>query len=303
MKELVILSGKGGTGKTSLTAAFAALAENTVFCDADVDAADLHLILTPQIKSATEFKGANKAVIDPEKCSRCGKCLDLCRFEAVTADLRIDPLACEGCGVCVDLCPEHAIAFPKTLCGEWFVSATRFGTLIHGRLGIAQENSGKLVALIRQQAKKTAQKENCDFILTDGPPGIGCPVIASISQATAVLIIAEPTVSGRHDMERVSLLSRHFNVPAMVCINKYDLNPEQTKKIEAYARDNHLPIAGRISFDPIFVQAMIQAQTLFEYNIMSPAAMEVQTVWENVQTFLSEMNPPVFSNNRHLQEH
>jgi MinD superfamily P-loop ATPase len=303
MKELIILSGKGGTGKTSLTAAFAALAENTVFCDADVDAADLHLILTPEIKSAMEFKGANKAVIDSEKCSQCGQCLDLCRFEAVTADLKIDPLACEGCGVCVDLCPEHAIAFPQSVCGEWFVSGTRFGTLVHGRLGIAQENSGKLVALIRQQAKKTAQQENCNFILTDGPPGIGCPVIASISQATAVLIIAEPTVSGRHDMERVSLLARHFNVPAMVCINKYDLNPEQTEKIEAFALDNHLSIAGRISFNPIFVQAMIQAQTLFEYNRMSSAAMEVQTVWENVQAFLSAMNPPVFNNNRHLQEH
>ena len=216
MRELVILSGKGGTGKTSVTAAFASLARNMVLCDADVDAADLHLILSPDFKKTMEFKGGHEAVINPDLCTQCGRCIEVCRFGAVKDSFEIDPIDCEGCGVCVDLCPEKAIDFPEIVCGEWYISDTRFGPMVHARLGIAQENSGKLVSLIRGEAKKLAAKNNLDLILTDGPPGIGCPVIASIGQATAVLIVAEPTVSGLHDMERVGQLSKHFNIPAMV---------------------------------------------------------------------------------------
>ena len=295
MKELVILSGKGGTGKTSITAAFASLAENMVLCDADVDAADLHLILKPDFKVSSDFKGGHEAVINPDKCTQCGRCIELCKFDAVKDSFEVDPIECEGCGVCVDLCPEQAIDFPETICGQWYISDTRFGPMVHARLGIAQENSGKLVSLVRQEAKKIATQKNLDLILTDGPPGIGCPVIASIGQATAILIVAEPTVSGLHDMERVGQLSKHFNIPAMVCINKYDLNPDQTKKIEDLAQKTHISIVGKISFDQAFTESMIQAKTIFEYNENSQAGIEVRQVWDTIVS-LPEFNNPVTHN-------
>nr|NJM03393.1 4Fe-4S binding protein [Desulfobacula sp.] len=292
MRELVILSGKGGTGKTSITAAFASLAENMVLCDADVDAADLHLILNPDFKETMEFKGGHEAVINPDLCTQCGRCMEVCRFGAVKDSFEIDPIDCEGCGVCVDLCPEKAIDFPQTVSGQWYISGTRFGPMVHARLGIAQENSGKLVSLIRTEAKKLAAKNNRDLILTDGPPGIGCPVIASIGQATAILIVAEPTVSGLHDMERVGRLARHFNIPAMVCINKYDLNPEQTEAIEALAQKAGITVVGRITFDPAFTGAMIQAKTIFEFNHTSQAGKEVRQIWDRVLA-LPAFNAPV----------
>ena len=228
MKELVILSGKGGTGKTSLTAAFAAVSKKSILCDAYVDAADLHLLMSPEIKQKTDFKGGGIAIIDPDKCTECGQCIELCRFDAISDDFVVDKIDCEGCGVCVDLCPEQAIDFPTQTCGEWYISDTRFGPMVHARLGIAEENSGKLVALVRQEARKFAEEKNIDLILTDGPPGVGCPVIASIGGATALLIVTEPTVSGIHDMTRALELAEFFKVPAMVLVNKYDLNPDQT---------------------------------------------------------------------------
>ncbi len=299
MRELVILSGKGGTGKTSITAAFASLAENIVLCDADVDAADLHLILKPDVKESSNFKGGHEAIINPDKCTQCGQCIELCRFGAIRDNFTVDPIECEGCGVCVDLCPEQAIDFPETICGQWYISGTRFGPMVHARLGIAQENSGKLVSLVRQEAKKIAEQENSDLILTDGPPGIGCPVIASIGQATAILIITEPTVSGRHDMERVRLLSKHFNMPAMVCINKYDLNLVQTQNIEILARDNDIPVVGKIPFDQTFTKAMIQAQTIFEYDNDSQASIEVRQIWEKILS-IPDFKTPVTNILQHL---
>jgi len=235
MKELVVISGKGGTGKTSIMAAFAALSENAVLCDADVDAADLHLLMSPDIKMCSDFKGGNTAIIGHELCTECGLCRRLCRFDAISEGYEVDHIKCEGCGVCVDLCPELIIDFPVKTCGEWFVSDTRFGPMVHARLGIAEENSGKLVTLVRQEAKKLAEKRNLDLLITDGPPGIGCPVIASIGGATALLIVTEPTVSGLHDMERVAELAAHFKVPAMLCVNKFDLNLDQTEAILQYS--------------------------------------------------------------------
>jgi MinD superfamily P-loop ATPase len=299
MRELVILSGKGGTGKTSITAAFASLARNMVLCDADVDAADLHLILNPDFKETMEFKGGHEAVINPDLCTQCGRCIEVCRFGAVKDTFEIDPIDCEGCGVCVDLCPEKAINFPETVSGQWYISGTRFGPMVHARLGIAQENSGKLVSLIRGEAKKLAVKNNLDLILTDGPPGIGCPVIASIGQATAILIVAEPTVSGIHDMERVGQLSKHFNIPAMVCINKYDLNPDQTQNIEELAQKADIAVVGRITFDPTFTEAMIQAKTIFEYNHTSQAGKEVRQIWDNILS-LPAFKSPVSQILKHL---
>ena len=282
MRELVVISGKGGTGKTSLTAAFASLSENSVLCDADVDAADLHLLMDPDIKVRTDFKGGGVALINEEKCSACGLCRDLCRFDAITEDYAVDPIGCEGCGVCVDFCPEQAIDFPVKTCGEWFISETRFGPMIHARLGIAEENSGKLVTLVRQEAKKIAETNNHHLIITDGPPGIGCPVIASIGGASAVLIVAEPSVSGRHDMERVAQLAAHFKVPGMVCVNKFDLNLDQTQTIEDLAKNMQMSVLGRIPFDPIFIESMIQGQTIFEYNKESETSFAVKQIWNEI---------------------
>ena len=282
MRELVILSGKGGTGKTSLTAAFASFSTNMILCDADVDAADLHLLMAPDIKQKNDFQGGNEAIINPEKCTQCGLCIELCRFDAVKDTFEIDPIECEGCGVCYDLCPEQAIDFPVKTCGQWYVSDTRFGPMVHARLGIAQENSGRLVALVRQEARKIAQKKHIDLILTDGPPGVGCPVIASMGQASAVLIVAEPTVSGIHDLARMAQLAAHFKMPVMVCVNKHDLNPDQTQAIKDLAKENNITFVGQIPFDKNFTESMIQGKNIIETDKNSQTSLAVKKIWENV---------------------
>ncbi len=282
MRELVIVSGKGGTGKTSLTATFAAMAENAIFCDADVDASDLHLLLNPEIRERNDFMGGSLAFILPDECTQCGNCLELCRFEAISEQFVVDPIACEGCGVCVDLCPQEAIDFPVQKCGEWYISNTRYGTMVHARLGIAEENSGKLVSLVRQQATAVAEKEGRDLILTDGPPGIGCPVIAAIGGATALLIVVEPTVSGLHDMSRVADLAKHFQVPGLVCINKYDLNTGMSGKIEGFARERNMELVGCIPFDPEFTRAMVQKKNILEFAPRSPTTVTVRQVWKKI---------------------
>lgn len=282
IRELVIVSGKGGTGKTSITAAFASLAENAVLCDADVDAADLHLLMAPRIERRTDFMGGSKAYIRTDDCTSCGRCRELCRFAAISADYVVDHIACEGCGVCVDLCPVAAIDFPVQKCGEWYISSTRFGPMVHARLGIAEENSGKLVSLVRRETMQLAEEKGLGMILTDGPPGIGCPVIAAIGGATALVIIVEPTVSGLHDMARVADLAAHFRVPGLVCINKFDLNPEMTGRIEAYALQRKMRVVGRVPFDPIFTRAMIAGQNILEYDKDSAAAAAISAVWHDI---------------------
>ena len=282
MKELIVISGKGGTGKTSIISAFASLAENKVLCDADVDAADLHLIMDPNVVQRTDFQSGNTAVINKDPCTECGLCREMCRFNAISAEYKVNSIDCEGCGVCVYFCPERAIDFPVNTCGEWFISDTRFGPMVHARLGIAEENSGKLVTLVRQEARKLAEAKNLDLILTDGPPGMGCPVIASIGGASAVLIVTEPTVSGKHDMERVAQLAAHFKIPALVCVNKFDLNLELTREIEKYAEEKEIACLGRIPFDPIFTKAMIQAQTVFEYDGQSNVGDALRGTWQRL---------------------
>jgi len=282
IKELIVISGKGGTGKTSLLGAFASLASDKVLCDADVDAADLYLILEPEIKKRQDFQEGHRAVIDPDRCTECGLCRDLCRFHAISPDFKVDPIECEGCGVCVHFCPADAIDFPIKTCGELFISETRCGPMVHARLGIAEDNSGKLVTLTRKEARELAKKQGLGLILTDGPPGLACPVIASIAGATAVLIVTEPTLSGHHDMDRVVELANHFEIPASICVNKYDLNPDMTGVIEQYAKDRGLPIAGRIPFDSIFTKAMVQKQTVIEYDGRSQAAQALKEIWQEV---------------------
>ena len=282
MKEIVIISGKGGTGKTSIIAAFASLVENKVLCDADVDAADLHLIMDPEVKEHHDFESGHTAIINQDKCTECGLCRDLCRWDAISEDFVVDSIECEGCGVCYYFCPEKAIDFPLNTCGEWYLSETRFGPMAHARLGIAEENSGKLVTLIRQEGKKLAEKNNVDLLLTDGPPGIGCPVIASLGGATAVLIVTEPTVSGRHDMERVAELAAFFKIPAMMCVNKFDLNPSAVEAIEAFARERDISVIGRVPFDPVFTKAMVQGKTIVEFDSQSEGCVAVKSIWETV---------------------
>jgi MinD superfamily P-loop ATPase len=282
VKELVVISGKGGTGKTSVLGAFASLAKDMVLCDADVDAADLYLILEPDIQERRDFQEGHRAVIDLDKCTECDLCRRLCRWNAISPEFTVDPIDCEGCGVCVYFCPAEAIDFPLKTCGELFISETRVGPMVHARLGIAEDNSGKLVTLTRNQAKEVATKRHRNLILTDGPPGLACPVIASITGATGILIVTEPTLSGHHDMDRVVALANHFQIPASVCINKFDLNPNMTESIEEYAGNKGLPVVGRIPFDPVFTEAMVEKQTIIEYAEGSEAAKAVRQIWGRV---------------------
>ncbi len=288
MKELVIISGKGGTGKTSITASFAALADRAVIADCDVDAADLHLVLSPQVKHRHEFHSGHEAVIREEDCIGCGTCKENCRFDAVRENhevqgntiFYIDPIACEGCGVCVRFCPEKAIDFPERLCGEWMISDTRCGPMVHAHLGVAAENSGKLVSTVRQEARRIAEEKHCSLIIVDGPPGIGCPVIASLTGASLVLVVTEPTVSGEHDLERVLSLTRHFNIPTAVCVNKWDLNPDMTVKIEQKAKREKAFIAGRVRYDRCVTLAQMQALAVVEME--SPCAKDIESIWNQL---------------------
>lgn len=291
IRELVIISGKGGTGKTSVTASFAVLAGGSaVLADCDVDAADLHLILRPTILTRMTFTSGHEAVISREVCVGCGLCSRLCRFDAPRERkdaegklaYTIDPVACEGCGVCVHFCPSKAIAFPERVCGEWMRSETRCGMLVHARLAIATENSGKLVSTVRREARRVAEEQGVSLLLTDGPPGIGCPVIASVSGATQVLVVTEPTVSGEHDLERVLKLTHHFEIPSAVCVNKWDINPGMTDRIEAKAREAGAQVVGRIRYDPAVTKAQIQAKAVVELD--TPAAEDIRAIWQGMDT-------------------
>lgn len=291
MKELVVISGKGGTGKTSIVASFASLAKNAVFADCDVDAADLHLVLEPKIKQKSDFSGGKRASIIAQKCSGCGKCQELCRFDAIHLNgegndvidktFTVDPIACEGCKVCVEFCPVGAIDFNDSINGQWFISNTRFGPMVHAKLGIAEENSGKLVTLIRKEAKRIAAEEEKDLIIVDGSPGIGCPVIASVTGADLVLIITEPTLSGKHDLDRVADLAARFGIPTLLCINKSDLNKEITAQIAEEANNRGIKLAGKIHYDNAFTKAQIMKATVIEYT-GGWVSEEIKVLWRNV---------------------
>ncbi len=295
MRELVIVSGKGGTGKTSIVASFAALAVQSnggaVFADCDVDAADLYLVLAPKVKHREEFRAWRVASIRQADCAACGKCEELCRFGAVrnnAASFEIDETACEGCGVCVEFCPVGAIDFPEKVSGEWFVSDTRHGVMGHARLGIAEENSGKLVSKLRKEARAIAEDSGCELVIADGSPGIGCPVIASITGADLALLVAEPTVSGLHDLERVADLASKLRVPAAVCANKSDLNPGMTARMEDFARARGLPFVGRVPYDDDVTRAQIEGRSVVEISD-GPASKAIRNLWRDVALALDEM--------------
>jgi MinD superfamily P-loop ATPase len=285
MKQITVISGKGGTGKTTITGSFAAISEDTVFADCDVDASNLHLILKPEVKETMEFKGLKMAVIDPERCTRCGLCMELCKFNAVE-EYTIDPIHCEGCKVCVVNCPVEAIDFVDRVCGHAYISQTRFGPMSHARLTPGMENSGKLVTLVRQNAQKLAEDTGAKMVLVDGPPGIGCPVIASLSNVEASIIVVEPTLSGIHDLKRALELLMHFEIEPMVIVNKYDLNEENTEQITSFCADNNISLVGKIPFDENVTKAMVQGKTVIEYNSKSGSSKAIKEAWMEVQANL-----------------
>lgn len=278
MKQVTILSGKGGTGKTTITACFAALSRDAVFADCDVDASNLHLLLKPNVNETMEFKGLKMAVIDPEKCIQCGRCVELCRFNAIE-DYTVDPIHCEGCKVCVVNCPVEAISFNERVCGHAYISETKYGPMSHARLTPGMENSGKLVTLVRQNASKLAEEHGRDLVLVDGSPGIGCPVIASIADIDASVVVVEPTLSGIHDLKRALELLEHFEVTPYVVINKHDINDANTAEIEGYCTENDIPLLGRVPFDPAVTESMVAGHPIVEHSPDSQAATAIKQVW------------------------
>ena len=286
MKEVVIISGKGGTGKTTIVASLAALARNKVMVDCDVDAADLDLLLKPITQERHEFWSGQVSFIDEGKCTQCGLCQEVCRFQAIN-DFKVDPVSCEGCGFCYHICPSEAVIMKENLAGSWFLSETRYGPLVHARLGIAQENSGKLVALVRQQAKLIAEKQELDYIISDGPPGIGCPVISSISGVHLAVIVTEPTLSGIHDLERVVSVCHHFGVPAIVCINKYDVNEINTRKIESYCHNQTIEVAVKVPYDNVVTEALVKGLPVVEYS-QGKVTGEIESLWQHISHTLRD---------------
>ena len=286
MKQLTILSGKGGTGKTTLTASFAVLAKNAVIADCDVDAPDLHMLLHPEVIETQEFTGSKVAVIDKTKCLSWGICRKKCRFDAITRGFTVDPISCEGCGVCTVVCPSNAATLIERKSGYAYVSKTKYGFMTHALLDPSEGNSGKLVTLVRQNAKNIAKQENSDLIIIDGPPGIGCPVIASVTGVDAGFVVTEPTMSGIHDLKRALQLLEHFSVTPIVCINMYDINMDNTEKILRFCIENKIEVAGKVSFSPKVTEAMVNGKTILEYAPENDVAKEIGAIWKKACSIL-----------------
>lgn len=287
IKELVVLSGKGGTGKTSITASFATLATNAVLADCDVDAADLHLVTNPTVLRKEAFFSGKEAIVDGDKCTGCGLCSAGCRFDAFIEEndgsYRINPIHCEGCGLCVHICPEQAIDFVDRNCGDWMISDTRFGTMVHARLHAAGENSGKLVTLVRKEARRIAEEQGRSLIIVDGPPGIGCAVISSVTGSSGVLLVTEPSVSGFHDLERVGALAASFDLPVYVCVNKADIDPRMTEEIRRRTLEAGNNFVGTIPYDEMMVKAQLEGKSAVEF-ITGETRDRIEHIWERLWT-------------------
>jgi len=282
MKQLCVISGKGGTGKTSITAAFASLVKNAVLADCDVDAADLHLILKPDIKKTIDFHGLNIADIDKDLCIDCKKCYESCKFDAIDEEINIIKESCEGCSVCEYVCPVDAIKMKERDSGFAYISNTRFGPMAHAMLKTAEEASGKLVTVVRNNARILAEEKKKDMVIIDGPPGIGCPVIASITGVDMVLIVTEPTLSAIHDLERILDVASHFDIPALVCINKYDVNKENTEKIENFCKRNTIDVVGKIPYDTVVTDAMVHGESVIEFS-ENDLADSIINMWDKIK--------------------
>jgi len=285
MRQITIISGKGGTGKTTLVASFAALAENTVIADCDVDAPDLHLLLHPEIVKREEFKGLNVAAMDKAKCTECGICEAACRFKAISdtgSGYEVNPTRCEGCGVCVFVCDQDAIILTERVSGYAFISKTKYGTMAHAQLNIAEEASGKLVTVVRNNAQRVAEEEGSELILIDGSPGIGCPVIASLTGVDLALVITEPTMSGLHDLERILDVTRHFGITSVVCINKYDINEANSRRITEFCQGRGVTIVRNIPYDPVVTEAMVAAMPVVEFSD-GAVSDAIKEIWASIK--------------------
>ncbi|MEF8878762.1 MAG: 4Fe-4S binding protein [Candidatus Thermoplasmatota archaeon] len=283
MKELTVISGKGGTGKTSITAAFASLADNAVLADCDVDASDLHLVLRPDIRKTIGFRGLQLASIDSETCIECGKCVEYCRFDAINEKFSVNRDRCEGCGVCEYVCPADAVEMKDRNSGFVYISDIRFGPFVHALLKTAEEASGKLVTMARENAKQLAEDKNKDLIIIDGSPGIGCPVISAITGVDVVLIVTEPTISAVHDLERILQVAHHFDTPVMVCINKYDINMENTEKIENFCKKENIDLMGKIPYDDVVTDAMVKKKNVLEFKPDNVLSHEIVKMWDKIK--------------------
>ncbi|MFX0208970.1 MAG: ATP-binding protein [Candidatus Hodarchaeota archaeon] len=292
MRTLVIISGKGGTGKTTVAGVFASLANATAIGDCDVDAPDFHLILNPSIKTQKDFYGLSKAKIDSERCTACLQCSKICRFDAIQQNgikIQVNPLMCEGCRACGLVCPEDAIYYVDTVVGEVYLSDSRYAPLSHAQLKIGEENSGKLVGEVREQLKEISRAIKNPLIILDGPPGIGCPVISSITGATAVLIVTEPSVSGGSDMERALALIEHFQMKGFVLLNKADLNPKEVARIRNVCEKRNVEIIGEIPFDETVSRAISNGHTLLEENPNASASLALINAWEVMSSHLKQV--------------
>jgi MinD superfamily P-loop ATPase len=283
MKQITIISGKGGTGKTTITAALAAIAKNKVMADCDVDAADLHLLIKPTILVKESFVAGKSIQIDQSICTQCGYCKEICKFQAIDRNYKIDPIACEGCAACYFNCPAKAISLKDNIAGEYYISDTAYGKMVHAKLNAAEDNSGKLVAKVREEAKKQAKEQNADHIIIDGPPGIGCPVNASVTGVDLVLIITEPTLSGIHDLERVLKLTKHFKIPAKVVINKFDINLENTERIEAICKKASIDCIEKIPYLEVVVEALVNEKTIIDFKPDNKISIAIKKIWENIK--------------------
>ncbi len=295
MKEITVISGKGGTGKTSVTAALITAASvmsdtSLVLCDGDVDAPDLHLLLDTSTKETHVFEGNWVASIDPVGCTACGICLEYCRFDAIHTNGSdkpdIDPFRCEGCRLCERICPSGAIHSVRSVNNHWFVSDTRHGTFVHARMGPGEENSGKLVTRVRQRAKKEAIREKADYLITDGPPGTGCPAIAALTGTQLALLVMEPTRSSLHDAERIIDLIKAFNLPVAAVINKADLHSGITKKVEMFLKEHDIPLVGRIPYDSSMVEAMVHARSVIEFAPGAEISLKMKETWQKIEEMM-----------------
>jgi MinD superfamily P-loop ATPase len=287
MRQITVLSGKGGTGKTTITAAFTVLAKNIVVADCDVDAPNLHMLLHPEILEKKEFRGSRMAAIDETKCIKCGICRERCRFGAITQDFTVDPFSCEGCGVCAIVCPVNAVTLTERISGYVYISRIRYGFMVHALLKPGESNSGKLVTMVRQDARLLAERGGIGLILIDGPPGIGCPAIASVTGVDAGLVVTEPTLSGIHDLERAIQLLRHFNVRPFVCVNMYDINADNTDRILKFCEKNDVEVVGKIPFNPVVTKAMVNGKAVIEYSPDADVAKEIADMWRRLCSELS----------------
>ncbi|SDL11093.1 MinD superfamily P-loop ATPase, contains an inserted ferredoxin domain [Maridesulfovibrio ferrireducens] len=282
MKQLVVISGKGGTGKTSVVAALASVGPKKVLADCDVDAADLHLILSPTILETNDFISGVHPTIDPELCVQCGLCVEHCKFGAISENFSIIPEKCEGCGVCAFVCPAEAVTEHPRNCGKWFKSDTRFGTMIHAALGIGEENSGKLVTTVRNASTAAGEENGAEIVLVDGSPGVGCPVIASLTNADLAVFVAEPTISAVHDLKRVHKLTEHFKIPSMTIINKCGINEDQENEIKRFCLEKEILIVGELPYDMGFTKAQLAGLSAVEFD-PDGLGKNIKSIWEKME--------------------